>query len=126
MIIWTKTEKRRSPRFEIDIPFSASLCSDSCDFQAKTRDISAWGAGVLVKEHLPIGVSIILEISSPENEDIYSLKGRVIWVKSLDIPGYFRTGISFSSDNFNPIPLVLKMLQLKAAARTRSSRINPA
>lgn len=125
MIDWTKTEKRRSPRFEIDIPFSGFVSADGHQFQAKTRDISAWGVGVLVYDHLSIGAQVDIEISLSNIDDKFCLKGKVVWVKSMDKLDQYRTGISLVASHFNPIPLVLRMLQLKAASRLNSFRLPP-
>jgi hypothetical protein len=113
---WTKTEKRRAPRFEIDIPIAGFTGMPNLEFESKVRDISAWGLGMIVSRHIPIGSLIDVVLLMPEKQDQVRLKGKIIWVQSASLDRY-RIGAQFLADNFNPIPYVLKTLQHRALAR---------
>jgi len=116
MQLWTKAEKRKAPRFEIDIP-SASITPQSAGaLTTKIHDLSAYGLGATVPRHFPIGTLLDVVLMMPEKEDQVCLKGRIIWVQSSAADNY-RVGIQFLADHFNPIPYVLKTLQHKAIAR---------
>jgi c-di-GMP-binding flagellar brake protein YcgR len=113
---WTKIEKRRAPRFEIDIPIAGFTYSSNLEFQSKIRDISAWGMGMIVPRNIPVGSLIDIVLMMPEKQDQVRLKGKIIWVQSASLNKY-RVGAQFLADNFNPIPYVLKTLHHRAMAR---------
>jgi hypothetical protein len=113
---WTQIEKRKAPRFEIDIPIASFAGLSSLEFKSKVRDISAWGMGMIVSRHIPIGSLIDVVLLMPEKQDQVRLKGKIIWVQSASLDRY-RIGAQFLADNFNPIPYVLKTLQHRALAR---------
>jgi c-di-GMP-binding flagellar brake protein YcgR len=113
---WTQIEKRRAPRFEIDIPIASFTGVQNLEFKSKVRDISAWGMGMVVSHHIPIGSLIDVVLMMPEKQDQVRLKGKIIWVQSTSLDRY-RIGAQFLAHNFNPIPYVLKTLQYRAMAR---------
>jgi hypothetical protein len=113
---WTQIEKRRAPRFEIDIPIVGFTGVPNLEFESKVRDISAWGMGIIVPRHMPVGSSIDVVLMMPEKQDRVRLKGRIIWMQCVS-PDRYRVGAQFLADNFNPIPYVLKTLQHRAQSR---------
>jgi hypothetical protein len=122
---WIKTEKRKAPRFEINIPIASTVPQSDIPISSQIHDISAYGLGTMVPLHLPIGTALDVVLMMPEKEDQVCLKGKIIWVKSI-ASGSYRVGIQFQEDHFNPIPYVLKALQYKAMARFPYSHTYPA
>jgi hypothetical protein len=125
MQLWTKTEKRKAPRFEIDIPVTTTICRAVVPVMSKIHDISAYGVGTMLPFHAPIGTELDLMLMMPEKEDQVRFKGKIIWVQSM-VSGNYRVGIQFLTDHFNPIPYVLKTLQHKAMARFPYGHAYPA
>jgi len=113
---WAKTEKRKAPRFDIDIPIASSAQQSNISILSKIHDISAYGLGTRIPLPLPIGTVLDVVLMMAEKEDQIRLKGKIIWVQSTASDTY-RVGIEFLADHFNPIPYVLKTLQRKAMAR---------
>jgi hypothetical protein len=122
---WIKTEKRKTPRFEIDIPVSVPAPQFDTPIVSRARDISAYGLGTTVPLPLPLGTVLDVVLMMPEKEDQVRLRGTVIWIKSTASDTY-RVGIRFLADHFNPIPCVLKTLQHKAMARFPNGHAYPA
>jgi hypothetical protein len=122
---WTQQEKRRAPRFEIDIPI-ATFTSPFIQIRSKVLDISAYGIGAVVAQPLAIGTELDLVFMLPDQEDRVRLKSKVIWVRSMSNPEHYRIGTRFFCDNFNPIPYVLKTLQQKAISRPSINHPYPA
>jgi hypothetical protein len=114
---WTKVEKRKAPRFEIDIPAISYTGPSDIPIPSKLHDLSAYGLGTTIDCTIPIGTAIDVVLMMPQQQDQVRLRGTVIWVQGANAFGYYRTGIKFQSDHFNPIPYVLKALQCKARAR---------
>ena len=125
MQLWTKIEKRKAPRFEIDIPIASSPFQSPVSVMSKIHNISAYGLGTTVPLPWPIGTVLDLVLMMPEKEDQVRLQGKIIWVQSVT-SGSYRVGIQFLADHFNPIPYVLKTLQHKAMARFPHGHAYPA
>lgn len=113
---WTQAEKRKAPRFEIDIPIASIALESSGALTTKIHDLSAYGLGATVARHFPIGTLLDVVLMMPEKEDRVCLKGKIIWVQS-STADHYRVGVQFLADHFNPIPYVLKTLQHKAMSR---------
>jgi hypothetical protein len=122
---WTRTEKRKAPRFETDISIASSPYQSDTSILSKIHDISAYGFGTVVPLQFPIGTVLDIVLMMPEKEDQVRLKGKIIWVQSTASNTY-RVGIEFLADHFNPIPYVLKTLQHKAMARFPHGHAYPA
>ena len=110
-------EKRKAPRFDIDMPVTAYSSQVETELVSELRNISVYGLGVVMKQAIPIGSILEIVLMLPDKEDRIRLKGRIIWVNSLNYIHRYRVGIQLLEESFNPIPYVLKMLQSKARNR---------
>lgn len=123
---WTQREKRKAPRFEINTPVLSYTGTSDIPIPSTLHDLSAYGIGTVMDCALPIGTALDVVLMMPEKEDRVRLRGSIIWVQGANSLGYYRVGIQFQADHFNPIPYVLKILQSKAKSRFSYNRFNPA
>ncbi|MBI5145073.1 MAG: PilZ domain-containing protein, partial [Candidatus Omnitrophica bacterium] len=105
-------ERRRVPRFSVSIPLTYYNFNSQKSNQGKLHNLSAQGIGFVTDEELAPGTYLEIWLEMPDNgEQIYT-KGKVVWTKQLETNQY-RVGINLEGFNLKPIPIVLRIIQVK-------------
>lgn len=99
-------EKRRYIRTDTSIPMTLRLGKgkDIREVQSITRNISSTGMMIELKEQLPIGTEIKIDLDTPSSANPVHCRGKVIWSASTSGTGRYNSGIAFSyieEDNKN-------------------------
>jgi len=103
-------EKRKAPRFAVNIPvnYVSPLTQEvTC---AHTHDISDIGIGLVTNYELPSGSPMDLKLIMLDNGEEIHAKGKVLWSK-LNQENEFRTGIQLDYNCIKAIPLTLRSIQ---------------
>ena len=109
-------EKRKFPRYEMDVPVDIAGCSG-----LRLKDISASGIGLQTNEQLMPGRQVRMQLQMPDNRELISLQGQVVWTNHMG-ENQFRAGIEMPRGLCNPIPLVLRTILYQAQSRSRADR----
>src|SRR6185503_14460851 len=87
-------EKRKSPRFECQVPIMTK--KGTAFDTSQTVDISQGGVGIISERFIPINTKMAVEIAlAPESEPVLTV-GRVKWVQKIPQSDQFRIGMVFS------------------------------
>lgn len=101
--LWFRAEKRRAPRYRVnwDIRYFRPEGGEPPHRNGQTRDVSQTGAGLTVREKLPVGSWLHLEMALPDGpSSLLRIQAEVVWTK--EIPGkerVFFVGIRFHNLN---------------------------
>jgi c-di-GMP-binding flagellar brake protein YcgR len=92
-------ERRRSPRFSVDLPIEYSRIEDSEKNPARTCNASEGGLMLLLGQKLEVGQSLKIKIFFHSEPRLHSLevKGKVAWTE-IPFPreGDYRCGVQFT------------------------------
>lgn len=99
-------EKRRFIRTETSIPMSLHFKKRDQlkKVETVTRNISATGTMVELKEQLPVGAEVKIDLNTPGSPNPVHCRGRVIWSTPISEAGKYSCGIEFiniEEDNKN-------------------------
>ena len=81
--LWLRQEQRGAPRHRVDWPIRYKRIEPAAGKQATFRDLSAAGAGVVVREAFKPGSAIHLEFMLPGQPSTLTVRGRVVWAKEM-------------------------------------------
>lgn len=82
--LWLRAERRRAPRYRVNWSVRYErLEPPPINGGGQTRDVSQTGAGLTVREKLPIGSLIRMEILFPEETHPLQTTAEVIWLKEV-------------------------------------------
>ncbi len=105
-------EKRAFARFPVKIflrYFNLNLPGET---HAQTKDISAKGLCLVIREALAVDTPLDIWLQMPDNGEQIYIKGKVIWSNMIE-PDRYRVGISLENTELNPILLALKAIQVR-------------
>ena len=113
MEVWRQKERRLTERYEVTLCARAvhGLLAD--ERTITSHDIGAKGAGVIVNQQLTPGEAIDISFIMPDNAELVSARGTVVWVQGTG-PNRYRAGVSFPSADIQPIPIVLRSIKSRA------------
>ena len=81
---WLGAERRRAPRYRVNWSVRYErLESPPTHGGGHTRDVSQTGAGLTLREKLPIGSLIRVEVLSPQEKNPLQMTAEVIWLKEV-------------------------------------------
>ncbi|MGE5308795.1 MAG: PilZ domain-containing protein [Deltaproteobacteria bacterium] len=106
------SERRKYPRFDIELSLKNFDLNVMGEIKATTRDISSKGIGCVSDIGLPTGSNLDIWLYLPDGEAIHT-EGKVAWITRDGISKY-RMGICLTRDDLKPIPIVLKTIHLKS------------
>lgn len=82
--LWMRSERRRAPRYRVDWSVRYERASPPpMNGNGKTRDVSSTGAGLTVREKLPVGSFVLLELAIPEQLGPVQVHAEVVWTKEI-------------------------------------------
>lgn len=110
MIEAYSVDKRRVPRFQINLPIRNGNPDDQRF--SRTFDISATGVGLISDHELPLGEPLQLCLFMPDNNEEIRLQGKAVWI-SMSGSSRFRIGVSLDEPRLKPIPLVLRSIRMR-------------
>ncbi len=117
--LWLKPERRRAPRYRVDWPVRYRRVDSTSVNDARVRDLSQTGVGLIVRERLPADSQIQIEFILPDPASPVSATGKVRWIR--EVPAHtkpsnperlFFIGVQFYEINSQTAA------QLKAALQT--------
>ncbi|MFH1771424.1 MAG: PilZ domain-containing protein [Candidatus Omnitrophota bacterium] len=91
-------EKRRFVRFDSSVNVHYQILEEGQQIrEASSRDISAGGIRIIIKEKIPMGTQLEMEIILPNEKRTIQLVGEVVWQQESDTGDVevFDTGIKF-------------------------------
>ena len=101
LVIEEPKEKRQFSRF----PFRQPVLINRGEWEAEegslSGDVSEGGIRLNVNELIPVGSTLSLEVSLPNESKMASLNGRVAWVCFLPYSERYQMGIQFDP-RYNP------------------------
>ena len=106
-------ERRRYPRYEVNIFLRSIDLNSTREIQCNTHDISQNGIGLSGNRSFPSGTSLDIWLHMPDNNEQIHTKGKVVWTSMIG-PDRFRSGIELDKADLVPIPLVLRTIRMRA------------
>lgn len=104
------SDRRKYPRFDVELPLKNFCHSSAGEISASTRDISSKGIGCVCGNGLPVGTPLDVWIYVPGKEP-QLVEGIVVW--RCNDGGLFRMGIELTTQELKPIPMVLNAIRNK-------------
>jgi len=105
-------ERRAFARFPVKIFLRYFNLKLPGEIHAQTKDISAKGICLEIKEALAAETPLDIWLQMPDNGEQIYIKGKVIWSNMIESDRY-RVGISLENTELNPILLALKAIQVR-------------
>ena len=94
-------ERRRHPRINVELPLNYSIVEGKESHGGMVADASEGGLLVYVRERIPIGTHLKIEIVFVKGLELTSIKGisKVVWsdLAARESFGEFRYGLQFQS-----------------------------
>ena len=81
--LWFKAERRRAPRYRVDFQIWYRRLEGEQLGQAKTRDLSQTGVGLVLEERLESGSFIYLEFALSDRLGPVGVTGKVAWSREV-------------------------------------------
>lgn len=100
--LWFRSERRRAPRYRVDFQIRYRRLEGESLVQARTRDLSQTGVGLVLEEYLESGSLIDIEFFLPSSPEPVEVTGKVAW--SREVPSdpkvplskrFFFAGVQF-------------------------------
>lgn len=104
-------ERRKYPRFEVNLALKNFALDCRSEITATTSDISAKGIGCRSDRMLPVGKRLDIWLYPPDGDPVQT-EGTVVW--SVGDDSGFRMGIDLDGAGIKPIPLVLRAIRPKS------------
>jgi hypothetical protein len=98
----TRIKERRNCRHDCLVPIEAK--TKSAFGNAQTIDISQGGLGLILKQAIPVGQTIAVELDLAPEQDPVLVVGEVRWVRKLFGSTQYRAGILFKKILVSPTP----------------------
>jgi len=102
--LWLRAENRRAPRYRVNWSVRYHRTETYSPSSAQTRDVSRTGAGLTMREKIPPGSALELELPVPGRQTPLRVAAVVVWVKEVPAdPGaedpqrHFFVGIHFQN-----------------------------
>jgi hypothetical protein len=102
-------EKRVFERFPARFPAKFKDTRDDYGTNVSLRDASAQGIKLITKERLFLHDSVSLEVKLPDNHDVITLRGRVVWVKRYE-DVLWNVGVQFHKIDLVAISRIYKYI----------------
>ncbi len=103
-------ERRKYPRFDIELEMRNYNRNCMGEIPMTTKDISAKGIGCVSDNPLPVGTYLDMWVHLPNGEPVHT-EGKVIWI--CRDGSRYRMGIDLCKEELKPIPIVLRSLQMR-------------
>jgi len=112
-----KFEKRRHPRFLLNLPIEYYRVNSDLNFSGYTSNASKSGLMVNLPEQMDIGqyLKIKLFFSFGSDLDSIDMLSQVVWTDQTGDDGSYRSGVKFvdiASEDMNRLETLLKKLSL--------------
>jgi hypothetical protein len=104
------SERRKYPRFDIDLALKNVMPESPGEFSASTTDISAKGIGCVADTAVPLGTRLDIRLYLPDG-DVVRTEGSVVWIGREG--SRYRMGVDLIREELKAIPIVLRTLQMR-------------
>lgn len=101
--------KRQAERLKLILPVKYLNLNSNKEGQAKLRDISDKGIGLVTDEALPVDTPLDIWLQMPDGGCVY-VRGEVAWVKELGSDNYM-VGIKLSKEELKSMQLAIRAMQ---------------
>lgn len=101
--------KRRTERLKFMLPLKYLNLNSNKEGQAKMRDISDRGIGLVTNEALPADALLDIWLQMPDGGCVY-VRGEVAWSKKLGSDNYM-VGIRLSKEELKSMQLAIRAMQ---------------
>lgn len=81
--LWFKAERRRAPRYRVNFEIRYRRLEGEQLVQAKTRDLSQTGVGLILEERLAPGMLVDLEFHLPNRTAPLEVTGKIAWSREV-------------------------------------------
>lgn len=89
-------ERRKHPHIRVYLPAKLHPKGNHTPLHTLTKDLSLGGLRCLSLKAIPVSMELQIELTVPNNSEVFQLHGRVAWFRSLPESDQYDLGISFS------------------------------